>query len=262
LIASGIRRLCLAPLLLLLITSGSAEAQGGPPYYTNDPGTPGPMNWEINLGYMPFLFNGQSIVHTPDVDINFGLGDRIQLTCELAWLRVDHQVAPPQYGLSQDQLGVKWRFYDDEKSGFAVATFPQLSVNNPDGSVERGITPPGASLILPIEFHKKLGPVDLNWEVGYNLVHLGPDGWLTGLVIGHDVTDNLEIDGEAYGLGAFGGPVQQATVGLGARYKIHPPFILLLMAARDLEPAPTGQPYFVGYFGMQFLLPPRPFGKD
>src|SRR5580658_3622336 len=73
-----------------------AEAQGGPPYYTNDPGTPGPMNWEINLGYMPFLFNGQSIVHTPDVDINFGLGDRIQLTCELAWLRVDHQVAPPQ----------------------------------------------------------------------------------------------------------------------------------------------------------------------
>jgi len=28
---------------------------GGPPYYTNDPGTPGNLNWEINLGYMPDL---------------------------------------------------------------------------------------------------------------------------------------------------------------------------------------------------------------
>jgi hypothetical protein len=259
---SGIRRLSLAPLLFLLISSRVAQAQGGPPYYTTDPGTPGPSNWEINLGYMPFLFTGQSIAHTPDVDINFGLGERIQLTCELAWLRLDHQPAPPQYGLSQDQLGVKWRFYDNEKSGLAISTFPQLSVNNPDDSVKRGITPAGASLLLPLEFTKKLGPVDVNWEVGYNLVHLGPDGWLAGLVVGHDVTDNLEIDGEAYGVGAFGGPVQQATVGGGLRYKIHPPFILLLMVAHGLDSADTDQPHLVGYFGMQFLLPPKPFAKD
>jgi len=37
---------------------------------------------------MPFLYNKQSITHTPDVDINFGLGDRIQLTFENAWLRL------------------------------------------------------------------------------------------------------------------------------------------------------------------------------
>src|ERR1700734_1906000 len=53
-------------------------AQGGPPYYTNDPGTPGNLQWEINLAYMPFLFPNSSISHTPDVDINFGLGERIQ----------------------------------------------------------------------------------------------------------------------------------------------------------------------------------------
>jgi len=61
-----------------------AFAQGGPPYYTNDPGTPGNHNWEINLGYMPFLYTNQSLIHTPDVDINYGLGDRIQLTFENA----------------------------------------------------------------------------------------------------------------------------------------------------------------------------------
>lgn len=65
-----------------------AHAQGGPPYYTTDPGTPGNKQWEINFGYMPFLYEGQSVTHTPDVDINFGVGDRIQLTYEDAWLRV------------------------------------------------------------------------------------------------------------------------------------------------------------------------------
>ena len=71
-----------------LFGSSFVLAQGGPPYYTTDPGTPGNMNWEINFGYMPFLYNGQYITHTPDVDINFGVGDRIQLTYEDAWLRV------------------------------------------------------------------------------------------------------------------------------------------------------------------------------
>ena len=79
-----------APLFyaLLLASASAAFAQGGPPYYTNDPGTPGNKNWEINFGYMPFFYRGQSISHTPDVDINFGVGDRIQLTYESAWLRV------------------------------------------------------------------------------------------------------------------------------------------------------------------------------
>jgi hypothetical protein len=158
-------------------------AQGGPPYYTNDPGTPGNKKWEINLGYMPFLDNDQSMTHTPDVDINFGLGDRIQLTYENAWSRVYNTAENPKYGLGQDQLGRKWRFYDNRQSGFALSVFPQLSLNNPNNSANRGITPPGASLFLPAEFSKKLGPVNLNWEVGYNFVHLALDGYVAGVVV-------------------------------------------------------------------------------
>jgi hypothetical protein len=249
-------------ILLFLCAAPVVFAQGGPPYYTNDPGTPGNKQWEINLGYMPFLYNTQSITHTPDVDINFGLGDRVQLTFENAYLRVDNPLGNPQYGLGQDQLGFKWRFYDNQKSGFAMSVFPQVSLNNPDSSVDRGITPRGASLILPVEFSKKLGPVDLNWEVGYNFVHLGGDGYLAGIVAGHEFTDKFEMDAEFYSVGVFRPAINSNTLGIGARYKIHPPFILLLMAGRSVEGARNGQPYFVGYFGMQFLLPPKPFAKD
>ena len=220
------------------------------------------MNWEINLGYMPFLYDKQSITHTPDVDINFGLGDRIQLTYENAWLRVYNLPESPKYGLGQDQLGVKWRFYDNQDSGFAISVFPQVSLNNPNHSVNRGITPRGASLILPLEFSKKLGPIDLNWEAGYNLVHLGSDGWLTGVVVGHEFTEKLELDAEFYSTGTFHPSTDQETLEGGLRYKIHPPFILLLMTGRSVQAARNGQPYFVGYFGMQFLFPPRPFEKE
>ena len=246
---------------LVLGFPGTLRAQGGPPYYTNDPQTPGDMSWEINLGYMPFLYSGQSTIHTPDLDVNFGLGKSIQLTFENAWLRVKAHQGPVEYGLGQDVLGVKWHFYQGETSGLGISVFPQLAINNPDDSVRRGITPPGASLTVPVEFSKRLGPIHVNWELGYDFVHVGPDGWLLGLVVGHEMTNRLELDVELYGIGTFRPLTSQDTVGAGARYKLHPLLILLLMAGRSLVSASNSQPYFVGYFGLQVLLPPKPFDE-
>ncbi len=110
---------------------------------------------------------------------------------EAAWLRVKDGAADPKYGPEQDQAGIKWRFLGDDNTKFAVSIFPQFSFTDPDThGYRRGINPPGASLLLPIEFTRKVGPIDVNWEVGYNLVHLGHNGWEAGLVIGHDVTKN------------------------------------------------------------------------
>ncbi len=246
----------------LAFLATTAHAQGGPPYYTNDPGTPGNLNWEINLGYMPFLYSDQSISHTPDVDINFGVGERIQLTYENAWLRVQDPSSAAKYGLGQSNFGVKWRFHDGGEGGLAISTFPQFFLNNPDDAVRRGITPASDTFLLPFEFSKKLGPVDVNYEIGYQFVHKGPDGWLTGLVIGHDFTSKLEMDMELYSQGTFHPSTIQPTLEVGARYKIHRPVILLLMGGRSLEPSGPNQSYFVGYFGIQLLLPPRSYKSD
>jgi hypothetical protein len=208
---------------------------------------------------MPFLYNGQSTTHMPDVDINYGVGDRIQLTYESAWLRVRNGTNAPQYGMEQSNPGVKWRFYGSEEKGFGISVFPQAFINNPNHAFQRGITPPGDSFLMPIEFTKKSGPVDINWEVGYSAVHLGPAGWIAGFVVGHDMTKNLEMDAEFYSLGTFNNSRNQQTLAVGARYKLRPPFILLLMAGRSVAPAQNGQPFFVGYFGIQILLPRKRF---
>jgi hypothetical protein len=246
-------------LLALLFTATSAFAQGGPPYYTNDPGTPGPFNWEINVGYMPFFYSNQSVSHTPDLDLNFGIGDRIQLTYENAWLRVQRPSSATKFGFGQSNPGVKWRFYDAGEDGLSISIFPQLFLNNPNDAVRRGITSPGESFEFPAEFSRKFGPVDVDFEIGYQFVHKWPNGWLTGLVIGHDVTPKLELDMELYNTGTFHPSDNQPTIDFGARYKLHNPIILLLMAGRSLESTRPNQSYFVGYFGMQFLLPPKSY---
>jgi hypothetical protein len=249
----------LSALVLLCLP---ALAQGGPPYYTNDPGTPGPFNWEINVGYMPFLYSNQSVSHTPDVDLNFGVGERIQLTYENAWLRVHNPSSKTAFGLGQSNPGVKWRFYDAGESGLSVSVFPQMFLNNPNDAVRRGITPASQSFLLPLEFSKKFGPVDVDYELGYQFVHKGPDGWLMGLVVGHEFTKKFEMDVELYNQSTFNPSENQPTIDFGARYKLHSPIILLVMAGRSLEPARSNQTYFLGYFGLQFLLPPKSYNRE
>lgn len=245
-----------------LAVATNALAQGGPPYYTNDPGTPGPFDWEINLGYMPFYYSNQSVSHTPDVDINFGVGERIQLTYESAWLRVRNPSSPVKFGLNQSNFGVKWRFYDAGESGLSVSIFPQAFLNNPNDAVRRGITPASEGFLMPIEFSRKFGPVRVNYEFGYQFNHKGPDNWLNGLVLGHDFNSKFEMDTEFYSQGSFHPAIAQPTLALGARYKIHKPVIVLLMSGRSLEPTRPNQSYFIGYFGLQFLLPPKSYDRQ
>lgn len=249
-------------LLALFFPAASAFAQGGPPYFTNDPGTPGNLNFEINLGYIPFYFQGQSVSHTPDVDINFGIGDRIQLTYENAWLRVQNPGSAVKFGLGQSNPGVKWRFYDAGESGLSISVFPQAFLNNPNDAMRRGITAPNSSFLLPVEFSRKFGPIDVDYEIGYQFVHKGPDGWLTGLVVGHEFTRKLELDLELYNQGTSHPSENQPVIDFGGRYKIHRPIILLFMAGRSLEPSRSNQSYFLAYFGIQLLLPPKSYKTD
>ena len=64
----------------MLQYSDAALAQAGPPVLTNDPGTPGNSHWEINLASLQTIIRGDSTYLVPQIDLNFGVGDRMQLT--------------------------------------------------------------------------------------------------------------------------------------------------------------------------------------
>jgi hypothetical protein len=56
-----------------------AFAQGGPPMITDDPGTPGNGNWENNLAIVFEHRHNETSIETPEIDLNYGVGEHIQL---------------------------------------------------------------------------------------------------------------------------------------------------------------------------------------
>jgi len=109
--------------LLLAALPGFAHAQGGPPFRTDDPETPGNKHWEINFGFVGARNPAAGTYQVPDFDFNYGLGDRIQLKYEIPIAieetrpRDATSTQPPVRGtvlggLGESLLGIKWRFYE------------------------------------------------------------------------------------------------------------------------------------------------------
>ena len=87
------------------------------------PKTPGNRHWEINFGFIADRNPAAGAYQLPDFDINYGLGDRIQLKYEIPIAleetrpqdAIPGQAAQPGQligGLGESLLGIKWRFYE------------------------------------------------------------------------------------------------------------------------------------------------------
>jgi hypothetical protein len=237
-----------------------ARAQGGPPYLTTDPGTPGNANWEINIGSMQTIRRGTSAYQLPQLDINFGVGDRIQLTYEIPYTLQTSSGQPQQTGWSNAFYGVKWRFLDHGEGGWQISTFPQIESGGSSLAQKNGIAGNGPRFLLPIEVSKKVGPLYFNFEGGYYFPWHGPQERILGFVAGRQVTERLELDGEIFNDRAMGALPHDTTFDFGGRYKLHDGFIFLFMAGRSFNGNSSGQPEFMGYFGIQILL--SKFGRE
>jgi len=244
--------LCLS--VLLLYTPDSAHAQAGPPFLTNDPGTPGNANWEINIASMQTLTHDSASYQIPQIDLNYGLGDRIQLTYEVPYVVQANSGQPAHSGWSNAYPGVKWRFLDQGEEGWQLATFPQIQTGASQLAQQRGIAAPGPRLLLPLEAARNFGPVALDLEAGYYIPRQGPRERILGLVAGHTLTQRLELDAEIYYDHATGALPHDTTLDLGGRYKLSRGLVALFMAGRSLNGHADGQPEFLGYFGIQLLL--------
>lgn len=142
-------------LAMLSAVALPAAAQGGPPFIGDDPGTPGNGNWEINVATYTERHPTERIYNDPILDMNYGLGPRIQLKYQVPYLVDGADGDPTRSGLGKSLAGVKWRFYDSDEEGLQISTYPQLEFNNPTSSLQRGLVDYGTRFYLPIELTKK-----------------------------------------------------------------------------------------------------------
>ena len=63
------RLMVILAVLAALLQTLPAKAQGGPPFLTTDPGTPGNGNWEINVGAAATWADDTSY-QLPQLDVN------------------------------------------------------------------------------------------------------------------------------------------------------------------------------------------------
>ena len=260
--------------LQLLVAWQATHAQGGPPFLTDDPDTPGNRHWEINAGLIANHNPWNAYYQTPDFDFNYGLGDRIQLKYELPIASHTDENNVTDTGLGESLLGVKWRFYEhhrpdatagaDDAVNFAIGTYPQLSLDNPTSAVRRGIVFPGPQFLLPVVANGRWGPVQLDGEAGYWFSNSNaPNVWIFGLLASHDFTDKTELAAEIYDqqdANSVGGiPKQRETIfDIGGRQALNKTnsLLLLFMGGRSLQSVTrlNGQPNWIAYVGFQLLL--------
>jgi hypothetical protein len=267
-------------LFVLVAAAPLIHAQGGPPFITDDPGTPGNRHWEINLGWIGDHNPAHASYQLPDFDINYGWGDRIQLKYELPIAAATDENNTTRAGLGESLLGVKWRYFEhhtpgepksDENMTFSLGTYPQVSLNNPTSAVRRGVVEPGPQYYLPMEFTAKWGPIDFNGEVGRWIGNRNvPSRWGRGLIAGHEFSERLELYGEIYDLqdvNRIGPPSnllpkqRELTLDVGGRQTLDRKghLRLLFMGGRAIQAVTrqNSEPNWIAYVGVQILLGPK-----
>jgi hypothetical protein len=233
---------------LLLLASRLARAQGGPPLVTDDPGTPGPGNWEVNLAVTLDRTSLASSWGTPLVDVNYGWGDRVQLKLEMPWAVVSDE-SGTRGGIGNPLFGVKWRFLDEETAGVAVSTYPQFGFNLVSSSAERRLDQRETTFLLPVSAVKTVGPVAVNVEAGRIFESGGGGDWVWGVALGHSF-GSVEALAEVFGTRGDDAVSRVLLVNLGGRIPVSAGSTILVSGGWSLSDG-EGPRHAYLYVGVQ-----------
>jgi hypothetical protein len=271
----------IAPLACLILAVGgyapAALAQGGPPFRSDDPATPGNKRWEINTMLLGERGPSAGSYSVPNIDINYGIGSRIQLKYEVP-LSIQESRGPSSQvvaGLGNSLLGIKWRFYahhpkskdsgemDKKETTFGVSLYPQLLLNNPTGSVRRDVTEPGPQFLLPLEASANIGPLHISAELGYWFTKQNvPSSWIRGIIVGHEFRNKTDLDVELYDQAATRATsdepkTRESTLGVGFRSQMagNGSVWFMGMVGHSVVTATpvNGQPGWIASVGFQIL---------
>jgi hypothetical protein len=239
-------------LLAIAFLPAQASAQGGPPLITDDPDTPGPGHWEINIATLMDKTGSQRRVEIPRVDLNYGVGRRIQLKFEVPWVTSQDEPGTTT-GPGNATVGLKWRFVGQEGDKIAWSVYPQLDFNMPS-AVRKGIEVEGHRFLMPTEMTLEVFRLEINGEVGRTLVENGPGSWIFGLSTEGHVLPRLELLAELHGERVKDEPAGLMAVG-GGRLKVTSKAIVLIAIGHSLRSLPDDGPHTYAYIGLQLNLP-------
>jgi hypothetical protein len=248
-------RLKFFPAISLACVLWAANVQGGPPLLTDDPDTPGPNHWEINIAFTSEHEDHQWELGTPLLDMNYGVGDHIQLKYQVPLTLYVPKEGGLDVGMGNSLAGVKWRFIDQTNSSWLeVSTYPQVEFIYPSSSVRRVLADDGDNLLLPIEVEHQFKSLTVYAEGGYVLNQKRPSEAFYGLAGEYAFTEKFSLMDEFYG--GFGRDFQEngLTFNLGFRRALTEHVALIGSAGRAISGPKAAAPSFQSYLGVQLTF--------
>lgn len=219
---------------------------------TDDPGTPGNRKWEMNLALAFEHRPNETSYDAPAIDLNYGVGENIQLTLQggpVLLKRNGHGVIG---GLGGTEAAVKWRFLDEEKHGFDVSMFPRVIFNMVQSSVRRGLAEDGTRFQIPFQAAKKFGRFHADAEFGPLTSTVGRSEWLYGIVGGVEVSKTTTLMAELQGTSRMNFTRDALTVNVGLRHEFTETRILIASLGHEIRD-PDQSLALIGYLGVQLL---------
>ena len=246
-----LKRAVFYALTICVICTRSTSAQGGPPMITDDPGTPGNGHFENNIAVMLELGQHQQLWQIPDLDLNYGCGDHIQLNFETSLNILKREDHGPIGGLGSASVAVKWRFLDQENAGVDMSIYPRIEWNTLQSSVRRGLAEDGTRLFLPMQIARKFGRIDFDLELGSLLSTVGRSQWAYGIVGGTALMSTTYLMAEIHGASRTNFDRDELTANFGIRQKINAHLNLISSVGTDLRWSEGERLPLIGYLGAQ-----------
>jgi hypothetical protein len=245
-----VRQLAIAAIALCI--TRAAFAQGGPPMITDDPSTPGPGKWENNVAIAFEHRSDETAYDLPAIDLNYGVGEHIQLTLQTAPVLLKRSGHGVIGGMGETEAAVKWRFLDQATSGFDMSMFPRVIFNAVQSSVRRGLAENGTRFQIPFQTAKTFGRLHVDAEFGPRASTVGRSEWLYGIVCGFDVAKPTMLMAELHDESRMNFSRDVLTLNFGLHHEFTENYILILSIGHELRSADQPRA-LIGYFGMQFV---------
>ena len=219
---------------------------------TDDPGTPGPGKWENNIAIAFEHRPHETAYDLPVIDLNYGVGEHIQLTLQGGPVLLKRSGHGLIGGLGGTEAAVKWRFLDEEKSGFDASMFPRVIFNITQSSVRRGLAEDGTRFQIPFQIAKTFGRFHADAECGPLANTIGRSEWIYGIVGGVELAKTTMLMTELHGTSRMNFTRDILTVNVGLRRQLTEARILIASIGHELRD-PDHARSFIGYLGVQLL---------
>ena len=219
---------------------------------TDDPGTPGNGKWENNFAIAFEHRPGETAYDVPAIDLNYGVGDYIQLTLQTAPVLLKRSDQDVIGGMGGTEAAVKWRFLDEATSGLDMSMFPRVIFNVQESSVRRGLAEDGTRFQIPFQAAKTFGRLHLDVEVGPRANTVGRNEWLYGIVGGFDASKSTMLMAELHDESLMNFSGDALTLNFGLRHEFTETYILIVSMGHEIR-SPGQSTALIGYFGMQFV---------